>query len=182
MNIRTGVAVGLSAIALASGAAIADFDVVAEENVQTKKGLEAVVEECSEEVVVSVVYTKVGAAWEVDQCATVLVAEAIEEEAPMKGEIEAWSFVTADCNGNGIADGIDIATGAADWDVDGTPDSCEYTIGDLNLNGTIDNQDLSILLGWWGIPNPLYGDLSGDGKVDGTDLGILLGRWGAVVF
>ena len=93
-----------------------------------------------------------------------------------------WSMVTVDCNGNGVADSVDIGNGTMDWDTDGVPDACEYSAGDLNLNGVVDAQDLSILLGWWGITNPAVGDLNGDGKVDGTDLGILLGRWGAVVF
>ena len=182
MNARFIVAVGASALALASGAAVAGIEILEEASPITRKGLEAVVEECSDEVMASVVYTKVGSEWVVDECASDVAETAMLEEAPFKGEIEAWSFVTADCNGNGIADAIDIATGAADWDVDGTPDACEYKIGDLNLNGTIDNQDVSILLGWWGVSNPLYGDLNGDNKVDGEDLGTLLGRWGAVVF
>lgn len=182
MNARFIAAVGLSALALSSSVAVADIEILEEASPVTKKGLEAVVEECSDEVMVSVVYTKVGSEWVVDECASDIAETAMLEEAPFKGEIEAWSFVTADCNGNSIPDAIDIATGAPDWDNDGTPDSCEYKVGDLNLNGTIDNQDVSILLGWWGIANPLVGDLDGDGKVDGTDLGIMLGRWGAVVF
>jgi hypothetical protein len=55
-------------------------------------------------------------------------------------------------------------------------------MGDLNLNGTIDQQDVSILIGWWGIPNPLFGDLNGDNVVDANDLGIILGRFGAVTY
>jgi len=75
-----------------------------------------------------------------------------------------------------------IAGGAMDWDNDGILDSCEFRIGDLNLNGVIDSQDVSILLGWWGVPNPLFGDLDFDGIVGPRDLGILLGRWGVVVY
>ena len=104
------------------------------------------------------------------------------EEAPLKGALEMWSFITVDCNGNGTPDSTDIANGAMDWDTDGTPDSCEVSAGDLNLNGIVDGQDLSILLGWWGISNPMFGDLNQDGKVDGIDMGMLLGRFGAVVF
>ncbi|MFM8640998.1 MAG: hypothetical protein ACKOEL_10230 [Planctomycetota bacterium] len=182
MNARLIAAVGLSALALSTASAFADIEILEEANPVTKKGVEAIVEECSDEVMVSVVYTKVDGQWEVDECATDVVEFAKEVEAPFKEELELWSFITTDCNGNGQPDSADIAAGAADWDVDGTPDSCEYGIGDLNLNGTIDNQDVSILLGWWGIPNPQFGDLNSDGKVDGADMGILLGRWGAVVF
>lgn len=92
------------------------------------------------------------------------------------------ALISLDCNGNGTLDSIEIANGAMDWDGDGVLDSCEYRIGDLNLNGLIDSQDVSILLGWWGISNPLFGDLDFDGVVGPRDLGILLGRWGVVVY
>jgi hypothetical protein len=47
---------------------------------------------------------------------------------------------------------------------------------DLNGDGTVDGQDLGILLGSWSGTGPA--DLNGDGTVDGQDLGILLGSWG----
>ena len=47
---------------------------------------------------------------------------------------------------------------------------------DLNGDGTVDGQDLGILLGFWSGTGPA--DLNGDGTVDGQDLGILLGSWG----
>ena len=87
-----------------------------------------------------------------------------------------------DCNGNGIPDATEIANGAQDFDNDGVLDSCEFAFGDLNLNGVVDSLDVSILLGWWGVPNPLYGDLNGDGVVNAIDLGTLLGRFGVVTF
>ena len=46
----------------------------------------------------------------------------------------------------------------------------------------IDGADVSILLGWWGIPNPLYGDLNADNVVDARDLGIVLGRFGVATY
>ncbi|MCH2145582.1 MAG: hypothetical protein MK082_10640 [Phycisphaerales bacterium] len=52
--------------------------------------------------------------------------------------------------------------------------------GDIDMDGTVDGEDLTILLGDWGscdIPCP--GDVDGDGMVDGSDLTILLGQWGA---
>jgi hypothetical protein len=87
-----------------------------------------------------------------------------------------------DCNANGISDVCEIANGAADIDHDCVLDSCEYAIGDLNLDGVIDDLDLNILLSWWGIPNPPLGDLNKDGIVNAVDLGILLGRFGVVVY
>ena len=49
-------------------------------------------------------------------------------------------------------------------------------VGDINQDGLVDGQDLSILLGAWGTSDPLA-DLNGDGDVDGTDLTIILGNW-----
>ena len=162
--------------------ALANIDIVTESNNASKKKLQAaVIEEC-EEVVDSVVFTKVGTAWVVDECESAKTEDAMIEEAPLKAELEMWSMITIDCNGNGVADSVDIINGAMDWDVDGTPDACEYDAGDLNLNGVIDSQDMSILLGWWGIANPLVADLNKDGKVDGIDMGMMLGRYGAVVY
>jgi hypothetical protein len=58
-----------------------------------------------------------------------------------------------DCNGNGVRDECDIASGTAtDTNANGIPDSCE---------------------------NRCVSDLNGDGFVDGTDLGRLLNDWGA---
>ncbi|NBX32224.1 MAG: hypothetical protein EBR07_05765 [Planctomycetes bacterium] len=180
MDLRLLTAISCSFVIAST--AIASIDIVTETNNAAKKKLQAaVVEEC-EEVVDSVVFTKVGTAWVVDDCESAKTEDAMIEEAPFKAELEMWSMVTADCNGNGVADSVDIINGAMDWDADGTPDACEYAAGDLNLNGIINGQDLSILLGWWGISNPLYGDLNGDGHVDGIDMGIMLGRYGATVY
>ncbi len=94
----------------------------------------------------------------------------------------ALALISVDCDGNGVPDSTQISAGAMDWDGDGVLDSCEYAMGDLNLNGFIDGQDVSILLGWWGISNPLYGDLNGDGIVNAIDLGTILGRYGVVTY
>ena len=52
----------------------------------------------------------------------------------------------------------------------------EETIpGDLNGNGTVDGEDLAILLGSWGSNGP--GDIDGNGTTNGSDLTILLGNW-----
>jgi hypothetical protein len=49
--------------------------------------------------------------------------------------------------------------------------------GDINGNGTVDGQDLSILLGAWG-GELSSADLNDDGQVNGQDLAYLLGAWG----
>jgi hypothetical protein len=104
-------------------------------------------------------------------------------EEPIKPYIPFIAAMTAlDCNSNGTPDTTEISNGAMDWDNDQILDVCEYKMGDLNLNGVIDQQDVSILIGWWGIPNPLFGDLNGDNVVDANDLGIILGRFGAVTY
>lgn len=104
-------------------------------------------------------------------------------EEPIKPYIPFIAAMTAlDCNSNGTPDATEISNGAMDWDNDQILDVCEYKMGDLNLNGVIDQQDVSILIGWWGIPNPLFGDLNGDNVVDANDLGIILGRFGAVTY
>ena len=133
-------------------------------------------------IVVAPVVEKTNA-WVAEPMETVTtnVTKAVEE--PIRPVLPVIVALTSfDCNGNGIPDGVEIAAGAADWDNDPVLDSCEYKIGDLNLNGLVDGADVSILLGWWGIPNPLYGDLNADNVVDARDLGIILGRFGVVTY
>ena len=51
--------------------------------------------------------------------------------------------------------------------------------GDLTGEGLVDGEDLSLLLGEWGIcPPSCPGDITRDGRVDGEDLTLLLGEWG----
>ena len=49
---------------------------------------------------------------------------------------------------------------------------------DLNQDGTVDGEDLSILMGSWGL-NPAIGDFNRDGVVDAEDMAELLSRWGS---
>ena len=57
-----------------------------------------------------------------------------------------------DCNGNGVRDECDIASGAAsDANSNGVPDSCENLCRmDINGDGVVGGADLSLLLGAWG--------------------------------
>ena len=62
-----------------------------------------------------------------------------------------------------------------DCNGDGLPDECAC-LADLNEDGTVGGQDLSIMLSSWGADGPA--DLDGDGVVGGTDLARLLSSWG----
>ncbi|MEY3142052.1 MAG: Dockerin type domain [Planctomycetota bacterium] len=151
----------------------------------SKRRMSATVNTTTKIVVAPVVEKKIEATntWVAEPAETVTtnVMKAVEE--PIRPVIPVIvALTTFDCNGNGIPDGSEISAGAADWDNDQILDSCEYKIGDLNLNGVIDGADVSILLGWWGVPNPQYGDLNADGIVNALDLGILLGRFGVVTY
>ncbi|MCH2145529.1 MAG: hypothetical protein MK082_10375 [Phycisphaerales bacterium] len=50
--------------------------------------------------------------------------------------------------------------------------------GDVNDDGTVDGEDLSILLGFWGTDYP-FADFNCDGMIDGEDLSVCLGNWTA---
>lgn len=50
---------------------------------------------------------------------------------------------------------------------------------DFNRDGTVNGNDLGILLAFWGVcPEPCFEDLNHDGVVDGGDLGLFLAFWG----
>jgi hypothetical protein len=88
------------------------------------------------------------------------------------------SGISRDCNGNGRPDSCDVADGAADVDNDGRLDSCEIAYGDFDLDGNVGGTDLTVILSGWGTANPPIGDLDGNGTIDGIDLTVILGRWG----
>ncbi len=90
-----------------------------------------------------------------------------------------------DCDGNGIADPLEIVDNPNrdsdhDWQLDccelGVPCSCA---GDLFDDDVVNGADLGILLAQWGVRSPsTVSDLNNDGLVNGADLGILLTNWG----
>ncbi len=90
------------------------------------------------------------------------------------------SGIARDCNLNAIPDSCDLAAGAIDTDSDGRIDSCERDYGDFDLNGVINGLDLAYILSGWGQPNPPIGDVDHNGVIDGADLTAVLSRWGAV--
>jgi hypothetical protein len=111
-----------------------------------------------------------------------------------------------DCNGNGLDDGTDIASGFSDdCNANGIPDECELAAGtatDGNGNGIldecefdcpgdvdgdldVDQSDLGLLLvSYERLPDdPFFdprADFDGDGDVDQQDLGVLLANYETV--
>lgn len=102
-----------------------------------------------------------------------------------------WQFAyvvewSSDCDGNGIVDYGQIASGQArDANGNGILDCCETgtccTACDLNASGSVDGADLGVLLAFWGTVSPAFpkADIDRDGSVSGADLAILLGNWGS---
>ena len=60
-----------------------------------------------------------------------------------------------------------------------TPIPDEFCLGDLTLNGVVDNDDLLTMLGFWGACDQCPEDLSGDGLVDTFDLTLMVDAWGS---
>ena len=112
----------------------------------------------------------------------------IDELRISHGYRPTWSLLNApvpgasgDCNGNGLPDDCDIASGLlTDGDGDGLPDECDGATCPWDLDGDdqVDGADLTALLAEWGVPGS-FADLDGDGLVDGADLNLMLGAWGA---
>jgi len=82
-----------------------------------------------------------------------------------------------DCNRNCIDDVLDITDGTS-LDINGNeiPDECEC-VADFTNNGSVDVDDLLILLGEWGTPG-ILADLNADDIVNIEDLLILIANWG----
>jgi len=90
-----------------------------------------------------------------------------------------WSV---DCNGDGLVDYGQLLDGTlADANGNGVPDCCEPSPADLNGDGTVNADDIALLLGNWGptVPKTVAFDLDADGLIDANDLGIVLASWGA---
>lgn len=82
-----------------------------------------------------------------------------------------------DCNRNCIDDVLDITDGTS-LDINGNemPDECEC-LADFTNNGSVNVDDLLILLGEWGTPG-ILADLNADDIVDIEDLLIFIANWG----
>ena len=93
--------------------------------------------------------------------------------------MQAYEGPNGDCNGNGVADLLDLLQGTSvDTDHNGLPDECLPCPADLTGDHAVTGADLGLLLGSWG-QSDVPADLNADGTVGGADLGILLGAWGA---
>jgi predicted outer membrane repeat protein len=102
-------------------------------------------------------------------------------DCDLDGALDACELTadpTIDCDENGRIDSCDVAAGAEDENENDVPDTCEFALGDLDLDGTVGAADLSVLLSFWGFPNPPVGDLDGNGVIGGGDLSVLLSNWG----
>ncbi len=99
-------------------------------------------------------------------------------------DLELWAVTPpplTDCNGNGIADAIDISSGAS-WDdnVNGVPDECERVPGDLNCDGAVSFSDINAFVLLLSDPGAYLnahpgclranGDLNASGTVDFGDI------------
>jgi len=90
-------------------------------------------------------------------------------------------LLCTDCNGNGIDDAADIASGtSSDANLDGVPDECAppcpelFIRGDTNADGGLDLSDAITILGYLfnggATPSPLArADLDGAGVVNIAD-------------
>ena len=91
---------------------------------------------------------------------------------------DSTTIISGDCNENGICDLDDIANGEPDANGNGVPDACDPNTGDLNGDGVVNAQDITVLLAAWGSSNAVA-DLNHDGIVGAPDLTILLASWGS---
>ncbi len=87
-----------------------------------------------------------------------------------------------DCNANGEIDSYDIMLGAADDNLNGRIDLCEYAKGDFDLDGEVTTADLSVALLYIGEVDSPIGDLDDDGTVTTADVSLLLLNFGPVTW
>ena len=57
------------------------------------------------------------------------------------------------------------------------PSAPAFALADINQDGAVDGDDLTIVLGAWGSCTGCPGDINDDGLVNGDDLAIVLGGW-----
>jgi hypothetical protein len=79
-----------------------------------------------------------------------------------------------DCDSDGITNECEIESGAPDEDLDGRPDTCQYALGDFDLDHSVGTADLALLILYLGDPTAPFGDLDEDGQIDTADLSLLL--------
>ncbi len=101
--------------------------------------------------------------------------------ATYNGEQDVYFARLGDCNGNGIHDGADIASGfSPDNNANGYPDECENTLGDLNCDGWVNNGDVDAFVFALSYPEQyadeypncdiMNGDINADGWTNNGDI------------
>lgn len=93
----------------------------------------------------------------------------------------AWDDLQTDCNENGQWDVADLILGVSmDVDMNGIPDECVVCLGDLDLDGKVDVNDLLALISVeWGCTSACLGDLDSSGSVDAVDVLYMIALWGS---
>jgi hypothetical protein len=95
------------------------------------------------------------------------------------GDYHTVALITfADCNTNGQRDSFEIMHGAPDINLNGVPDACEMSPGDLDLNGVIDFGDVALITLDFGPCQGCLSDLDGSGVVDFGDVALALLNFG----
>ena len=90
---------------------------------------------------------------------------------------------SGDCDHDGRLDVRQIGEDqSVDSNLNSHLDSCEYAMGDFDLNGNVDTADLSLALLYLGEIDSPFGDLDGDGTVTTADVSLLLMNFGSVVW
>ena len=77
---------------------------------------------------------------------------------------------------DGFRDRDELDAGSDPADPASVPGGCEADIAPVGGDGSVNGQDLAVLLSSWGAPG--VGDIDGNGITDGGDLAALLGSWG----
>lgn len=92
----------------------------------------------------------------------------------------AFDETLEDCDGDGIWDVEQIIQDVSlDMNQDGSLDACDDCVADIDGSGSVEVNDVLLLLSSWGeCSPPCDADLNNDGSVDVNDVLMLLSLWG----